>query len=66
MQEVANVKRTAVFFLPFWVSWTALTKDPNQGRGRELEYPSSKLLMICPGRIQVPRSQFNLIYSTKD
>lgn len=64
MQEVADgVKHMAVFFLPIWVSWTALTKGPNQGRGRELEYPSGKLLMICAGRIQVP--EVNLISSTK-
>lgn len=64
MQEETNgVKRVAVFLLPVWVSWTALTKGPNQGRGRELEYPSHKLLMICPRRIQVP--EVNLISSTQ-
>lgn len=64
MQEVADgVKLTAVFFLPIWVSWTALTKGPNQGRGRGLEYPSGKLLMICPRRIQVP--EVNLISYTQ-
>lgn len=64
MQEVANgVKRMAVFFLPIWVSWTVVTKGPNQGRGRELEHPSSRRLMICPGRIQVP--EVNLISSTQ-